>query len=397
MHMLGTAATTVWAFDSSLGFLGAAVDGLRAQGRLGLLAQALVSQSWAALHCAKAPLAVSAADEAARLARETGQARWAVAADLVRATVAGERGDFDTADAIASAAEAELLPIGAQAMLALVQFARGRGAVAHQDYSDGFDHLRRTLDPGDVAYHPFVGSWALADLVEAAVNVGEPHAAEAYLARLESLAASTSGPFLLAALGYARPLARLGRRGRGALPRSPGQRPRHLAVLPRPPAAGLRSLAAPPAPGGGVPRPAARGARELRRAGLRRPGRERARGAARLRRDQPRPGARPARPADAAGAADRPADRRRPVQPRDRPAALSLAPDGRLPPVPDLPEARDRLPGTGRSSPGGHVRREMVTASPMGSQRKLERTSSGACASSRSIASRPSWKCFHPS
>jgi DNA-binding CsgD family transcriptional regulator len=206
LHLVGTAATAVWAFDLSLGFLSGAVDGLRAQGRLGLLAQALVSQSWAAFHLAKETLAVSAADEAARLARETGQSRWALAADLARAAVASERGDFETAGALADHAETELLPIGAHGMLSLVQFARGRGAVAHQLYSDGFDHLKRILDPSDVAYHPFVGAWALSDLVEAAAFSGNIDRARLYLQRLESLAAQTSGPFLRATLSYARPL-----------------------------------------------------------------------------------------------------------------------------------------------------------------------------------------------
>jgi ATP/maltotriose-dependent transcriptional regulator MalT len=196
----------VWAFDRALGFLTSAVDGLRAQGRLGLLAQALVFQSWAAFHLARETLAVSAADEAARLARETGQSRWALAADLVKAALAGERGDFDTADALADRAEAELLPVGAHAMLSLVQFARGRGAVAHQLYSDGFDNLKRILDPRDVAYHPFVGAWALSDLVEAAAFSDNVDHARRYLRQLESLATQTPGPFLLATLSYARPL-----------------------------------------------------------------------------------------------------------------------------------------------------------------------------------------------
>jgi ATP/maltotriose-dependent transcriptional regulator MalT len=206
MHLLGTVATTAWAFDLSLGFLGAAVDGLRAQGRLGLLAQALVSQAYAALHCANATLAVSAADESARLARETGQSRWAVAAELVLAAVAGERGDFATLERLADQAEAELLPIGAQGMLALVQFARGRAAVAHQQYAEGFDHLKRAHDPGDVAYHPFVASWALADLIEAAANIGKVDEARSSLDQLEALANRTAGPLLRAQLAYARPL-----------------------------------------------------------------------------------------------------------------------------------------------------------------------------------------------
>ena len=177
-HLLGTAATAVWSFDVSLDFLTDAVDGLRAQGRLGLLAQALVSQGWAALHLAKGSLALSASEEAVRLAMETGQPRWALGAQLALATLAGERGDIETAEALAGEAEAILLPMGVQPMLALVQFSRGRVAVAHQRYGDGLEHLKRILDPSDVAYHPFVGAWALSDLVEAAALSGQTEAAD---------------------------------------------------------------------------------------------------------------------------------------------------------------------------------------------------------------------------
>jgi DNA-binding CsgD family transcriptional regulator len=206
LHLIGTAATAVWAFDLSWSFLGAAVDGLRSQGRLGLLAQALVSQAWAAIHLAKETHAMAAADEAARLARETGQSRWAVAADLAKATIAGERGDAKTAHALADRAEAELLPIGAQAVLSLVRFARGRYAVAHHRHAEGLEQLARILDPSDVAYHPFTGAWALADLVEAAAHAGKLDLAHAYLEHLESLAAQTSAPYLRASAAYARPL-----------------------------------------------------------------------------------------------------------------------------------------------------------------------------------------------
>ena len=205
-YLVGYAATAVWAWDRALLFLDAAVDGLRLQGRLGLLAQALVSQAWSAMHLGREPLAVSAAGEAARLARETGQARWIVAAQVAHAAVAAERGDPDAAEAMLREAEAVLLPMGANPLLALVQFARGRGAVMHQSYPEGFEHLRRILDPADPAYHPFAGTWGLADLIEAAIHIGDTAAAAAYLAQLESLAATTAGPLLRAEAAYARPL-----------------------------------------------------------------------------------------------------------------------------------------------------------------------------------------------
>lgn len=205
-YLVGSAAAAVWAYDLSLGFLDTAVSGLRAQGRLGLLAQALVSQAWAAVHLAREPLAVSAAEEAVRLARETGQPREAISAQLAQATIAAERGDFTTAEELAGQAEAVLLPMGATPMLALVEFVRGRHAVAHQRYSEGLDHLRRVLDPADPAYHPYIGAWGLSDLVEAAAHTNDQDTAQAYLEQLESLAAATSGSLLRAEAGYARPL-----------------------------------------------------------------------------------------------------------------------------------------------------------------------------------------------
>jgi len=187
MYLIGSAANAVWAYDLSLAFLEIAVDGLREQGRLGLLAQALVAQAWAAVHQAREPLAVSAAEEAARLARETSEPQWVAAAQLAQATIAAERGDLDTAESRAREAEGLLISVGATPMLALVQFVRGRAAMAHQRYEEALEHHRRTLDPADPAYHPFVGAWGLADLVEAAAHSGRKETARAYLDQLESL------------------------------------------------------------------------------------------------------------------------------------------------------------------------------------------------------------------
>jgi DNA-binding CsgD family transcriptional regulator len=206
MHLIGVAANAVWAHDVGLPFLTVAVDGLRAEGQLRVLAQALSAQAWAAVHQAREPLAVSAAEESIALAQETGQTEWAVAAQLAKAAIAAERGDLRLVDALTSEAEALILPLGATSMLALVQFARGRGAVAHQHYAEGLEHLRRTLDPADAVYHPFIGAWGLSDLVEAATHTGQHDTAESYLGQLEALAVQTSGPLLRATAGYARPM-----------------------------------------------------------------------------------------------------------------------------------------------------------------------------------------------
>jgi DNA-binding CsgD family transcriptional regulator len=201
---LAAAANAVWSFDVSMPFAEQAVDGLRAQSRLGLLAQALTIQAWAAVHLANAPVALSAADEAMSLASETRQLRWKLAAQMAKATILAERGQLDEAEKVSAEVEAALLQMGANPLLAFVQFTRGRGAVAHQLYSEGRDHLQRMFDPADTAYHPLMGAMGLADLVEACVHVGDHEGAESYMSRLQSLAAQVPGTLLLAELAYAR-------------------------------------------------------------------------------------------------------------------------------------------------------------------------------------------------
>jgi DNA-binding CsgD family transcriptional regulator len=205
-YLIGTAATGIWAYDLSAGFLELAVNGLRRQGRRGLLAQALVAQAWAAVHRADGLVVKSATTEAGRLARESGQVRWAIGAKLALSAIVAEEGDGDAAEALIAEAEAKLLAVGTNSMLALAQFARGRVALARQRYRIGAEHLRRVLDQADPAYHAYVGAWCRAELVEAEVHAGQPDAAREHLAQLEALTAATSAPLLRAQAAYARPL-----------------------------------------------------------------------------------------------------------------------------------------------------------------------------------------------
>jgi DNA-binding CsgD family transcriptional regulator len=206
MATLGVAASLLGSYQDSLRFLEPAIAALRTQGRLAPLVQALVSQAWGALHVSRESLAVPAAEEAAKLGRETGQRRWAAGAHLAHAALAAERGDVELSESLIREAGAILAPIGASSMAALVEFVRGRGAVAHQRYEEGFEHLRRSLDPTDSAYHPHIGTWGLSDLVESAAHTGKTELAIGYLDELESLAATTNSPLSLAQAAYARPV-----------------------------------------------------------------------------------------------------------------------------------------------------------------------------------------------
>ncbi|NJP97606.1 AAA family ATPase [Nonomuraea sp. FMUSA5-5] len=205
-HALGASLTAIWAFDLSWPFLCASVEGLRGQGRLGLLGEALASQAWAAIHLGKHRLAAAAADEAARLSRDTGRLRWALVADLALATLASERGEQERANELIRATEAELLSVGAQSILGFAQFARARHALVSNQHGDAYEQLARVLDPSDVAHHPHVGYLGIADLIEAAVRTGRDEAARDHLARLDALAGRTGSPYLKAMAAYAHPL-----------------------------------------------------------------------------------------------------------------------------------------------------------------------------------------------
>jgi DNA-binding NarL/FixJ family response regulator len=81
-------------------------------------------------------------------------------------------GSNESAEELISAAEAALLPIGANPLLGLVAMARGRQALADERFAEAYAHLVRIFDPHDVAHGQFVGGWVLADLADAAAHGG---------------------------------------------------------------------------------------------------------------------------------------------------------------------------------------------------------------------------------
>lgn len=204
--LLGDAASAVGDYERSTRFLEAAVAGLRAQGRLGLLAQALVSQAWTAAISGNWNLGRRAAEEAGRLAQETAQPLYMVVGNLAAAVIAAYRGETETAETLAAGGEQVLLPIGARTMLSLVEYPRGVAALADGRHADAFEHLRRIFDPTDAVYHPFVQAWALVDLLDAAVHAGRLGEVAPLVRPLEALAERTGSPLLRVGLRFARPL-----------------------------------------------------------------------------------------------------------------------------------------------------------------------------------------------
>ena len=201
---VGIAASSVWAWNLGLPFLRAAASAARTHGRLGLLAHTLVFEAWADLHRGAVRHAITRAAEGARLSEEIRALRYVMAARLAQAIAGAEQGEEETPERLIAEAEALLLPLGANPMLALTALARGRLALARKRFSDAYEHLVRIFDPAGVAFHPFVRGWALADLVDAAVRGdGDLDAVHGYLAEWERVAMETRASHLEVQVAYA--------------------------------------------------------------------------------------------------------------------------------------------------------------------------------------------------
>jgi DNA-binding CsgD family transcriptional regulator len=202
---VGQAAGAVWADNLALPFLRAASAGYRADGRLVHLVGSLVAEAWAELRAGGARVAITAAAEGVQLAQETRQVRYVAVGQLAEAIAAVEMGRDDLAEQLIGAAEAMLLPLGANPLLALVALARGRQALAHERFAEAYVQLCRIFDPNDAAYHQFVGGWMLADVADAAKQGdGDREVVDEFLHEWEAVASATGAPHLDVQLRYAK-------------------------------------------------------------------------------------------------------------------------------------------------------------------------------------------------
>jgi DNA-binding CsgD family transcriptional regulator len=194
---VGMAASAVWADNLALPFLQAASASYRADGRLTRLAQSLVFEAWAEVRQGAARVAITAAAEGVQLAEETRQLRFVVAGQLAQAIAAVELGADEAAGQLIDAAEATLLPLGANPLLALVALARGRHALAQERFAEAYAHLLRIFDPNDAAFQQFVRGWALADLADAALQGnGDRGIVDTFLLEWDIVATATDAPHL---------------------------------------------------------------------------------------------------------------------------------------------------------------------------------------------------------
>ena len=204
MHLLGQAAHMVGASAIAVRRLARVEAHWRAQGRLALLAQALVMRAWSTVQFGGWPAVEPAAAEARRLARETGQPLWEIGATAALAAAAGARGAYEPAMALAAEAEANLIGGRAANLSAVLQVARGVAALGAGRHAEAYDQLARTFDPHDPAFHYAECGGGLGYLAEAAVHCGRVDAARAVLERFEP--AEGVSPLIAFGVAVARPL-----------------------------------------------------------------------------------------------------------------------------------------------------------------------------------------------
>ncbi|MEA2425669.1 MAG: hypothetical protein QOH13_2079 [Thermoleophilaceae bacterium] len=205
-RFFGPAALVVGAFDLGSDFLAVAIDGLSTEGRLGHLPRLLVLYSNMAGRLGDWDAAISAAEEARRLAEELGEPQWMAAADTGIALVAAMRGDDQRADQLATEAELVAEPAGANITMAFAQSGRVLAALATGRHADAYASADRVFDRADSAHHPVISSWLIADLADAARHIDEHAAARARVAQVEAVAGERPGTWIALGLRHARAL-----------------------------------------------------------------------------------------------------------------------------------------------------------------------------------------------
>ena len=202
-HLCGMAATAIGHLRLGAPFFDRAVDGLRSEGRLALLAQALVMRAWSGTRLGNWSQAEQDAEEGQLLARQTRQPSSEGRALAAKSAIAGRRGDSDAAAALADEGERIAAPAHARATLFDLQSARGLTALSAGRYPDAYAALRRVFDPRDPAYHSTKRHWVIADLAYAAAHTNQRELVRPLLAATEAVAKRTPSPDIRIAVLHA--------------------------------------------------------------------------------------------------------------------------------------------------------------------------------------------------
>lgn len=204
-RLLASAAFAVGDPVRALHLADRAEQGLRAEGRLGMLPGILAVQTFSALTTGRFDRADIAIAEGLLLATETGQPLWQTAARLASALVAALRGDAERALTLATQVEhtATEDTLGSAVMRSGIVLTRGAAHLAAGRPGEAFDELAQLLPTGSrgPAHARFT---AVALLAEAAVRADRRREALAVVGSLERMSVTTPAPALRINLLHAR-------------------------------------------------------------------------------------------------------------------------------------------------------------------------------------------------
>src|SRR4029077_20387125 len=199
-QLLAFAAYAVGDITQAIDLMDRVAPTLRAQGKLGLLAQLHVLRALAGLNVGQFVEALREAEEGNRLAIETAQPIWTAMSQMVRGVLLGLRGDDVMAERLISGAGESLAALRLAVLHRQTEFAYGIVAMTAGRNSDAFDHFARMFD-SDVGARmaaPFV--------IESAVRAGRDDEGRRLLSQLERLATRTPSPLVHIGLRYGRAL-----------------------------------------------------------------------------------------------------------------------------------------------------------------------------------------------
>jgi DNA-binding CsgD family transcriptional regulator/tetratricopeptide (TPR) repeat protein len=203
-YLAGMAARAIGDHDVAARFLASATTQLRAQGRLGLLAQVLVMWGWVAIAQSNWASAEMLVDESGRLAEEAGQSWWQTGSLIARATLRGLRGEAETAERLVAEAEKTAISQGLNDLICMIAFARGVIWLGAGRPEIALEHLARVFNRDDPAFHEAARFMSVTYLADAAAQSGQRDVAAGIIRELETLAQRTPSPTLHGGLVYAR-------------------------------------------------------------------------------------------------------------------------------------------------------------------------------------------------
>jgi ATP/maltotriose-dependent transcriptional regulator MalT len=205
-QLLAFAAYAAGDLGESIELMDRAAPVLRAQGRLGLLAQLLAVRAWAGINTGQFSDAIRSMEEGNDLAIETRQPIWTAISGMGRAVLSGLQGEERTAERLIAEATEPVASLGLSIVLAKAEFARGLIHLTAGRHSDAFDHFVRMFDPDRPAHHEVVARAAALYIVECAVRAGRNDEARRVMTLLEALGKRTPAALVHIGLRFARPL-----------------------------------------------------------------------------------------------------------------------------------------------------------------------------------------------